>query len=994
MKQPRNTLKTYFQKGKKPTEEQFSNTLDSFVHKDDAITIDNVSGLKNALDGKLEKGTEEVLLAAFDQKIKEAENIVNKSYLGIAVMSSTPPAFGSYWYKVEQGSIITFTNLKDATGTPIETKAEDFENNGAFYEVTIEVKDGIAQKERSQKPSSLTPTWSNTNPYNKGSQVIYDNTLWEANSITTEADVPGVSSRWIPVVKGAKENSKVFDSGNDVNASTMRATFNASDVLFDQAVTKKAGFTNPLTFGYGTTANEVSSYSLVRVNDTPSTIDGIISEITLKTTTANADNVKFCILEKVGASAFKTIKVFTVSGFTPNAVSTVVLNETINIATGYYLGIDVDGRSFSANITTGNCLSLPTDAAVEGSTNNATYNQSLSWCYDFKVIQPKLTGDQAINILEGIRTNGVATMKDVHNASDVLFDEAITKKAGFTDPLTFGFGTDSNSVSNYNVVRVIDVPATISGIISEITLNASTANADNVKFCILRKTTGLMFKTIKIFTVSGFTPNAVSTVVLQELINIEIGDRLGVYVDNRNFKYNSALGNSLNFSPTAMVEGAETGANVNAGISWCYTFKVKQAKLTGDDAVRILTSLNNSSVNSKIYYLEDYGAVALNPFSPDNSIDCTSALQSCIDDIFADNNIVNAKIALKGMYRIGGPIKTWPNGKRAQIMFPVIDYTPLMVIKNVAIVGEHAPIWEEQSIAEMPVSYGGCGFYSSIYNQDTTKTNWCISLGAGRDSSVFGEFNNINMYMDNIYMMLRSHGANGAPVSNTMSGIDASTNSNFQFGRIFIRTSVPGSKLLMPSANSFGLYLPKWNNHASIDGTYVRCQGFGTGLYATEHLELGKYIGSGNVNGIHCEKYYPINIGQLILEMNKNPIVMGPGAYLNANVYQTERINDSSKWWYSTKDIIQESGTSSVTINRYVVHQEGGQMGFGSWDAGVRVKVINDEHNLSYMPANVWDALPSNPTDGLEGYLKTQKIKVVYLGGWLNANTMQPLIIE
>ena len=582
-----------------------------------------------------------------------------------------------------------------------------------------------------------------------------------------------------------------------------------------------------------------------------------------------------------------------------------------------------------------------------------------------------------------------STMMATYNASDILFDEAITQKAGFSEPLTFGFGTDSNETSNYNVVRVIDIPVTVSGIISEITLNAASANFENVQFCVLRKTTGLTFKTIKVFTVSGFTPNAVSTVALSEAINVEIGDRLGVYVDNRYFKLNNALGDSLNFSPSAMVEGAETGTNVNSGISWCYTFKVKQAKLTGDDAVRILTGLNTNSVNSKIYYLEDYGAIALDPFTPDNSIDCTNALQSCIDEIFNDAKVVNAKIVLKGMYRIGGPIKTWPNGKRAQIMFPVIDYTPLMVIKNVAIVGEHAPIWEEQSIAEMPVSYGGCGFYSSLYNQDTNQTNWCISLGACRDSSVFGEFNNINMYMDNIYMMLRSHGSNGAPVSNTMSGIDASNNSNFQFGRIFIRTSVPGSKLLMPSANSFGLYLPKWNNHASIDGTYLRCQGFGTGLYATEHLELGKYIGSGNVNGIHCEKYYPINIGQLILEMNKYPIKMGNGAYLNADVYQTEIINDISKWWYSEKDIFQESGTSSVTINRYVVHKEGGQMGFGSWDAGVRVKVINDEHNTSYNPLNMWSDLPDNPVNGLEGY--HLGIRKIYMDGWKNALTGNPV---
>ncbi|HAY3533732.1 hypothetical protein [Elizabethkingia anophelis] len=595
------------------------------------------------------------------------------------------------------------------------------------------------------------------------------------------------------------------------------------------------------------------------------------------------------------------------------------------------------------------------------------------------------------------KTNDVrsSTMRATYNASDILFDEAITQKAGYSEPLTFGFGTDSTETSNYNVVRVNDIPITVSGFLSKISQN-STGNNTDVQFGVFRPLGGTLFKTVKIFNTSGFTPNAVSSIPITENVEVKIGDRLGFFVNNKDFKLNTTVGNSLNFPASAMVEGAETGANVNSGLSWCYTFEIKQAKLTGDDAVRILTGLNNTSVNSKTYYLEDYGAIALDPFTPDNSIDCTNALQSCIDEIFNDTKVVNAKIILKGMYRIGGPIKTWPNGKRSQIMFPTIDYTPLMVIKNIGIIGEHAPIWEEQSIAEMPVSYAGCGFYSSLFNQDTTQTNWCISLGSGRDTSVFGEFNNINIFMDNIYMMLRSHGTNGAPVSNTMSGIDASTNSNFQFGRMFIRTSVPGTKLLMPSANSFGLYLPKWNNHASLDGTYLRCQGFGIGLYATEHLELGKYIGSGNVIALYCEKYYPVNIGQCILEMNKKPIVMGAGAYLNLGVYQTEIINDTSKWWYSDKDIYQDSGSSSVTVNRYVVHKEGGQMGFGSWDTGVKVKIINDEHNTSYNPVNVYNSLtelPGNPTDGLELYIRSPKVKAVYLGGWLNANTMQPLVI-
>ena len=195
MKRPRNTLKTYFQKGKKPTEEQFSDTLDSFVHKDDSLPIDNVEGLRGALDSKLDQGAESELIKVFDQKLEEAKNTINKAYLGIAVPASTVPPIGSFWFRVESGNIATFQNLKDSSGNPINTIAEDFEKDGAFYDVTIEVKDGIAKKELSQKASSTTPKWSNK-PFNKDAQVIYAGCIWKSNAPTSGTDVPGVSDRW------------------------------------------------------------------------------------------------------------------------------------------------------------------------------------------------------------------------------------------------------------------------------------------------------------------------------------------------------------------------------------------------------------------------------------------------------------------------------------------------------------------------------------------------------------------------------------------------------------------------------------------------------------------------------------------------------------------------------------------------------------------------------------------------------------------------------
>ena len=53
----RTTLKQWFRKGKKPTEQQFATTFDSFWHKeDDTIRISDISGLNNELAAKQPKG--------------------------------------------------------------------------------------------------------------------------------------------------------------------------------------------------------------------------------------------------------------------------------------------------------------------------------------------------------------------------------------------------------------------------------------------------------------------------------------------------------------------------------------------------------------------------------------------------------------------------------------------------------------------------------------------------------------------------------------------------------------------------------------------------------------------------------------------------------------------------------------------------------------------------------------------------------------------------
>lgn len=45
-------LKSYFETGKKPTQEQFAELIDSFRHKNDAIPMSDIQGLASALNGK------------------------------------------------------------------------------------------------------------------------------------------------------------------------------------------------------------------------------------------------------------------------------------------------------------------------------------------------------------------------------------------------------------------------------------------------------------------------------------------------------------------------------------------------------------------------------------------------------------------------------------------------------------------------------------------------------------------------------------------------------------------------------------------------------------------------------------------------------------------------------------------------------------------------------------------------------------------------------
>ena len=76
---------------------------------------------------------------------------ITTAYLGIATTTTTPPATGAYWYRVDAAG--TYTNFKDSSNVAIVVIAADLDGN----EVFIEVKDNVATKRiRKEKiPSSI-----------------------------------------------------------------------------------------------------------------------------------------------------------------------------------------------------------------------------------------------------------------------------------------------------------------------------------------------------------------------------------------------------------------------------------------------------------------------------------------------------------------------------------------------------------------------------------------------------------------------------------------------------------------------------------------------------------------------------------------------------------------------------------------------------------------------------------------------------------------------
>ena len=201
---------------------------------------------------------------------------------------------------------------------------------------------------------------------------------------------------------------QTFDPGNNTNASTMKATYSASDILFDKAIDIKAGSAGSIVLGYGTTATTTSNYASVRVNNTPAVTDGNITKISINITSGfNLQPIVFVILELVEGTTFKCISSHEVTPTSAGAVNTIVLPDSISIKRGQYLGLGINERNFNVNEGVGESFGFDGyNMFIPGNTQLRAPIISQSWCYTYELEKIGLTGDEAVEILLDIKQKG------------------------------------------------------------------------------------------------------------------------------------------------------------------------------------------------------------------------------------------------------------------------------------------------------------------------------------------------------------------------------------------------------------------------------------------------------------------------------------------------------------------------------------------------------------------------------------------------------------
>lgn len=200
------TIKQWFSKGKKPTEQQFHATFDSFWHKDDVVEVSNISGLKALLANKSNVNhghtTKDIdgLDAALGEATNSKMNIDGSNY--VSSLALVTPVISSTWkIKKQDGTVVS-------TSTDNSIKVE----NGA----KVDYSGTSSQPAPSESQTAPTTISGDFGTETSGSKTATDITTGTTFRVTYTAPMSGL------VVSGSKV---VRASGNQQTAASASVAF-------------------------------------------------------------------------------------------------------------------------------------------------------------------------------------------------------------------------------------------------------------------------------------------------------------------------------------------------------------------------------------------------------------------------------------------------------------------------------------------------------------------------------------------------------------------------------------------------------------------------------------------------------------------------------------------------------------------------------------------------------------------------------------------------
>jgi len=149
-KTSRAELKSHFQKGDYPTENDFANVFESYVHKDDDISASKVSisdseGNRTSISTLIDRKADKSIVSAHDKRLDDAENDIATNALDIQATERTAYKILAILGKKDDESIDAFVARINALGTDYSTFATLAEKLRDFLDGTSDV-DGTINK--------------------------------------------------------------------------------------------------------------------------------------------------------------------------------------------------------------------------------------------------------------------------------------------------------------------------------------------------------------------------------------------------------------------------------------------------------------------------------------------------------------------------------------------------------------------------------------------------------------------------------------------------------------------------------------------------------------------------------------------------------------------------------------------------------------------------------------------------------------------------------